>query len=203
MSAAIFPATLRPDGANTRPAALSQRVARLIAPTSNQYVAQLATVPALVVTLHFALQSRGEVTALRDWFDTVAGRCHALWLPTFRADLTLATDAASTSTTVNIVALGYTDTYSTIEARRHLAFLKPDGTALQRRVESAVNNGDGTETLTLSSALGVTWPVGYGLISFLLYARLDDDTLRLTRYHGAAAEADLAFLELPQETPSA
>lgn len=199
--ATLFPIALQPNRADVRIAALEQRVLRMTVPTNNQYVAPAAAVPAWRLNLSFVLQSRAEIAALRDWFDTVYGRWKALWVPTFRNDVTLAVSAAATDTAVTIVAMGYTDTYSAVEARRHLAFIQPDGTTTHRRVTAAVDNLDGTETLTLSSALGTAWAAGAGLVSFLLYARLDDDVLRLTRHHGDAAEADLAFLELPQETP--
>jgi hypothetical protein len=69
----------------------------------------------------------------------------------------------------------------------------------RRRVTNAVDNGDGTETLTLSAAVGVDLPLGSGLVSFALYCRLAADPLELTWAAPALCDARLAVVALPNE----
>jgi hypothetical protein len=149
---------------------------------------------------------RGEVEMLRRFLRTRRGRLVPCWVPSWRRDLVLGMDAPAASAQLRIRATGYTARLFPHAARRDLALIPPSGAVLPRRVTAAVDNGDGTETLTLSAPHGVDLLAGEGagsvLVSFLSFARLADDAAEITWQSQAVAECALRFTELPREVPS-
>ena len=125
----------------------------------------------------------------------------ASWPPTWRRDFTLTATAASDATDLIVEDTGYVETQFPDESRRHLAVIISGGgarTVYARRITDAVDNADGTETLTLESALGVAVDQ-YAVLSFLVLARLDADDIPIEWFHLGAAEASVRFVEIPRE----
>lgn len=140
------------------------------------------------------LDSRAVVSDLIDWFHARRGRLKPFWMPTFQQDFDIVSGLGTASLTVK--SSGYT-TYMTDSSRRQLAFCEPNGTITHREVTSVVNNGNGTETLTLDG----TAPAGTSKVSFLLYGRLESDTLRIEWDNSVTAQCTISFIELPNEVP--
>jgi hypothetical protein len=144
------------------------------------------------------LESRAEIAELIEWFHGLRGRLRSFWMPTFQQDFEVLS-GLGTSTLV-IKHCGYADRLFGDYARRHLICFTPDGTGTALDVLNAVDNGDGTESLTLTGNA----PSTTQLVSYLLYGRLEDDALRVKWYNTEQAECAIGFLELPQEiTPGA
>jgi hypothetical protein len=61
-----------------------------------------------------------------------------------------------------------------------------------------VDNGDGTETITLESAFGAAL-TPQSVISFLVLCRLSDDAVPLHWFHPNAVEARTRFVEIPRQ----
>lgn len=149
----------------------------------------------------FTLDGRAELTDFLQWIAYRRGRYAEFWVPAWRWALQLAAGSEAADDTITIQSIGYVDAFLPLECRRHLALLTAANgviTITTRRVEDAEDNGDGTETLTLDAALGVTvtpeTPVG-----FLVLVRLESDDVELTWYHTEAAEAVVQLIELPQQ----
>lgn len=141
------------------------------------------------------LSSRAEIASLLTWFHGVRGALAPFWWPTWQTDLILAAPIAGA--TLTIVFTGYSARLFPFEARRHLAFIPLAGAIIHRRVLAAVDNEDGTETLTLNAAV-----VGdFSFVSFLLYVR-GSDALELAWGSDETAEARLTLTELPREVPT-
>ncbi len=146
--------------------------------------------------------SRAEVKVLRDFIDSCAGRWTPFWLMTWQRDLELSTSYVANDPSIVIQAANYAAlVFPTGNYRRHLALRGDSGTFYFRSISAAVDNGNGTETLTLSASIGeaITAP---GLLSFLRLARLDTDEPRIAWEGGAFAKCSLPIREIPKETPA-
>ncbi len=141
------------------------------------------------------VNSRSAAASLVAWFQGVKGRLTAFWLPTYQQDLDV-TDGLGTDT-LTITRCGYTTYQFPNPSRRRLAFIEPNGTVTNLTVTDAVDNGDGTETLTLSGSS----PAGATLTSYLLYGRLASDTLELRWRTNGFADCEMGFVEIPAEAP--
>lgn len=155
--------------------------------------------PVIGRTWTYIATSRAEIAAVRTFLDSRIGKKVAFWIPTYLEDFTLTANASGTTATVEEV--GYVARYVTDVARQHVAFISTAGVITPRKVNSAVNNGNGTETLTLDSALPGTFTPALTLLSFLVFARLDSDEYTVTWHTHNAAEFSLRILELPREVP--
>jgi hypothetical protein len=145
--------------------------------------------------------TRTEAKALRDFIDARAGRAVPFWVPAWEEDFTLTADHAPTDT-LTVLQMGYTEQmFPAGNVRRHLAIRTLDGTLYYRKVTASVNNGNGTETLTLEEAVPVSMPMSGTLIAVLHFARLEDDEVEI-EWAGQFAEARMRTRDLPTETPS-
>ena len=58
---------------------------------------------------------------------------------------------ARTAGTITIDRVGYTTLYNVHSARQHVAFKKADGSVVYKMITAAVDNGNGTETLSIDT----------------------------------------------------
>ena len=147
------------------------------------------------------LETRDRVSDWLLWLAYRRGQYAPFWMPTWRRDFRLAVAAGSSDTELIVYATGYTDSGFTTEARRHLAVIVSGGgarTVYPRRIEDAEDNGDGTETLTISASLGVALD-SHVVLSFLVLARLSDDSATTHWHHPNLAVAELRVVELPRQ----
>lgn len=198
----VFTVVTQPNRIEPPVQQLRHTVSSVRALTNSQQTEQRSDWPRVTLPYRLYLDSRATIAALDTWFDSVKGRFTSFWMPTYVADLKLTADVGSSDTTITISAMGYTARYFPNEPRRHLAFISADGTITARRVTASVDNGDGTETLTIASSLGSAFPRSAGLLSFLLLLRLADDEITVTRSAAAFGECVLSCLELPAEVPA-
>ncbi|MGH9781685.1 MAG: hypothetical protein ACRD33_07670 [Candidatus Acidiferrales bacterium] len=148
------------------------------------------------------LASHAAVTTFRAFILARFGRLNPFWIPTFDQDLVLAANVLSTDTAIAIQSEFYTRFFFPLEARRFIAFIPVDGTAnVYRQITASVDNGNGTETLTLDSATGKAFTAGGTMISFLTLARLASDDAEIDWMSNDLAQASLGFQEVPRETP--
>jgi hypothetical protein len=147
------------------------------------------------------LPDRATINDFLWWVALRRGRFSPCWVPTWRRELTLRTATLTTDTALVIEDVDYTSKLFPLESRRHIAAVVPGAgvfTIIPRRVTAAVDNGDGTETLTIESAFGVALD-SKSVISFLTLCRLDEDSVVLHWFHPNAAEARTRFVELPRQ----
>ena len=157
--------------------------------------------PAALRMFLWSALSRAAAAELRGFLDERKGRAIPFWYPSWSRDFTLVSPAASSATSLVVVSSGYTDhVFPLGDYRRHVQLLALGGTAQYRKVTAAVNNGNGTETLTvaaLSEALTVN-----ALCSQMRLCRLDSDEAELQWSSSEFVEATLGFRELPSEVPA-
>lgn len=157
-----------------------------------------------IVTQEFPwwLDGHSNITAFRAFVLKRFGQMNPFWIPTWDQDLVLASDVGATDGAIIIKSEFYSRFFFPSTARRDLAFLPASGTGnVYRRITGAVDNGNGTETLTLSSSLGVAMPAASTQISFLTLARLASDDVEIKWATSDHAEAVLSLQEVPRELP--
>ncbi len=198
--------TLRPDwqGASLDALVTSSK-SRLDNTVSSWVDDDLAQTPVGSRGARWTLTSRAEITAWRTFLGTRLGRLRAFWVPTWLADLTLTQEQLAAQNTLTLQYCAFTKYYAISDfGRRHLTLIFPGSPEIFvcRRVESAVDNGDGTETLTLDTAFGVDVPVGT-MVSLLTLCRFDDDRVDLRWQSAESAIVEVTLTELPREAPTA
>ncbi len=142
------------------------------------------------------LCSRNDVATLMAWFAQTLGRSTRLWVPSDQPDFFYVSQD-NTAKTVTLVTIGYADNDFANTARRMILVRDQSNAWHARLVTAAHNNGDGTETLTLESALPNL--TNYALISQLYLMRSELDELKLTFDAQLVAHCELQFTELPAE----
>jgi hypothetical protein len=105
------------------------------------------------------------------WFYARAGSLNYLWVPSMQRDFAT---VSALSNDLTVSAHNYFDNYAASEFRRDLAFVYNDNSLILRRINAVALDGV-NEVLTLDS----TVPTFTNLrsVSYLLFCRLDNDTL--------------------------
>lgn len=140
---------------------------------------------------------------LRAFLFARLGRFRPFWVPTFDQDLVLSIGATSGNSVLTIKSINYTRFFFPDPARRYLALL--DRTGIANRyvtVTGSTDNGDGTESLTLSAALTADVDVNMTMISFLTFSRLQNDKNSIVWSSTEFAEATISIQEVPRELPT-
>jgi hypothetical protein len=193
--------TLMPNGSADRPQT-EDMPTDVVGGDVGQWAASwpVAT-PELDWPFSLVLDSRALVSDWLLWLSYRRGRYAPFWMPTWRRDFQLAADAGASDTELIVYTTGYPDAGFTTEARRHLAVIVAGGgarTVYPRRIEDAVDNLDGTETLTIDSAVGVALD-HHVVLSHLILSRLADDTTTVHWYHPIAGITEVRVVELPRQ----
>jgi hypothetical protein len=148
------------------------------------------------------LEDHAAVTTLRAFLLARFGQLNAFWIPTWDQDLVLAQDVGPTDAGIVIESEFYTQFFFPNKARCYLAFIPEDQSGnVYCEVTAAVDNGDGTETLTLDAPTGKSFPAATTMISFLTLARLGSDEAEIDWMASDLAQANLQIQEVPREVP--
>ncbi len=148
------------------------------------------------------IDSHAKATAFRAFLLRRFGQLVPFWTPTWDQDLVLAGDSAAGTSIVSIKSVYYARFFFRDRARRFLALI-PIGSGAIRYVEvtNAVDNGDGTESLTLAAPLGADAIAALTMVSFLTFCRLGSDDAKMVWHSTEFAEAALPIQEIPRELP--
>lgn len=153
----------------------------------------------------FILESEAEIAALRTFITgTAKGRYGAFWIPTFYQDYVLNTDIASANTSIIINHADYTNLMYPLGLwRRHIAILYGGipASLIPRKVSSTPSQTATTETLPLSSAVGVNLTTAQVLLSHLLLVRMESDEIAISHLSPSLATATFSVVELLAEYP--
>jgi hypothetical protein len=117
--------------------------------TGNDYFRGLDTATSSTIPVRVLMVSRETLSEFYGWLEARQGRQNPVWVPTKENDLTF---LASVSGTVLRIASGYAF-YNLHYARRDIQITFTDGTVANRRITAVVDNGNGTENITLSSSV--------------------------------------------------
>jgi hypothetical protein len=135
--------------------------------------------------VRFLLTSRSTLSDFYGWLDARQGKLNPLFVSSKERDLI---PSAGNGTSITVAKTGF----SLHHGRRHLEFLKTDGTMTRARVTVITDNGNGTETWTVTSPAFAD----ISKVSFLKYCTLAADTIRIQHWKGNVSECGLSFREL-------
>lgn len=140
------------------------------------------------------LEGRAQLNAWRSMVYALNGKRNSLWVPTWLDDLTLVGNMASGATAMPVAWSGYAARIAQATNRRDLRIELTSGAVLYRRIMSSVDNGNGTETLTLNSALGVAvTPAQVAQVSFMGLCRSDSDQFEIGWWRWDYADVTTAW----------
>lgn len=156
-------------------------------------------------TMHvfrWIVDSFAVVIGSLQWIAQRRGRAVPFWLPPWQREFELAEDVVSGASSILIKSIGYAaNLFPGTGARRHLCFRSPDGTFTFADCGAAVDNLDGTETLTLVDPIGADVPKDTPA-GFRRFMRLDSDSISISFEGPEHAEITLPLRELPNEAPA-
>ncbi len=110
---------------------------------------------------------------------SLAAKWATVWVPTTQHDFTLVNQIANGDTAITVQYCGIS-LYGIGATKQDIKINLRSGAAYYRRVAAAVNNGNGTETLTLDRAIKADIAVSEVLIiSYLLLMRSSSDMLTI------------------------
>jgi hypothetical protein len=146
--------------------------------------------------------NHSQVTTLRAFVLARFGRLRPFWIPTWDQDLVMYQDALNGDSGIKIKSEFYTRFMFPNNSRRYLALIPFDSSGnVYRKITSAVDNGDGTETLGFDSNLPKAFPAAKTMVCFLVFARLDADDIEIEWMNNDLAQTTLEFTEVPFEAP--
>ena len=136
-----------------------------------------SSLPVLIQSHHFVLDSRQKITDFRQFLYSRRGRLNALWIPSFMPDLTF---VSLSSTALDIAYIDYTTLYNQAINRRDIRIELSNGNVYYRRIVASTVLSGTVERLTLDSVLGVSVTANdVEKISFMMFGRLDTDAIEL------------------------
>lgn len=141
------------------------------------------------------LDGRQALRAFRGLLYALQGRQRSLWVPTWLDDLTVAATVAAGANTVRVAWSGYARRIAQAMNRRDLRIELASGAVVYRRILASVDNGDGTETLTLDGSIaGTATPAArVAQVSFMGLCRSDSDQFEFGWWHGEYADVATAW----------
>lgn len=144
------------------------------------------------------LHTETEILALENFFAALHGRLHGFWLPAPTEGVDIVSGVSTTQ--FDIAGQGLADTWENHPAL-HLWFTH-NGTSAAARISEVADNGDGTERVTLESALPFT-PDAETLVNRLHYVRLAEDDEAAQFLAEWFERRKLKVVELPLEYATA
>lgn len=131
------------------------------------------------------MNGRDKLGLFRDLLYRRAGRVGSFWLPTFKADLTLVSDALSTATQITVENVGLNYTEAPTEGREYIAIRHSAGTIYRKITSVLPGLTSTTERVNLDAQLGLALSPGQvRKISFMDTARFDQDDFQITHHNG-------------------
>lgn len=141
-------------------------------------------------TISLVCNRDSERQWIKDFFSTVKGKQKPFLLPTWTPDLTIHTQPSSTALRIfgppTVGTTNYAAQWFASLAHRNIQLVMSTGTIIYRTISAAVDNLDGTQTLTMNvSVVGTV-----AMCSLLETCRLDDDEMRIV-YTGGRGDVQL------------
>lgn len=115
--------------------------------TGNDYYRGLDTATASTIPARVLIVSRATLAEFYGWLEARQGKQNPVWVPSRENDLTLINQVSST---VLRIEAGYAF-YNLHYGRRDIQITFTSGTVANRRISAVVDNGNGTENITVAS----------------------------------------------------
>lgn len=193
---------VEPDSSEGRGGDESQRRRIVLGPEyGTQAITMAEPQPRVARTIQWTCKSHAEVTVLRTFLDTRRGRAVPFWLPTLQRELQFS-GFPGFGSAWTVKWIGYTaNMFPLGQGRRHVFVWHPTAGLRYAKVTAAVDNGNGTETLTLEAGMGVNIANSFWVPGFLRLCRLGEDRNPIRWLSQQVAVADLQAVEVPAEAP--
>lgn len=155
--------------------------------------------PHKLKTYMWDFHTRAEAYAFRQTLGWMAGQLRTFWLEERSDDLLLVEQMQDAQTGMKVRWEGYSNLVAEDIGRRDLSIRLKDGTVFRRRIIDSIDNNDGTESLTLDSALGqIVDPTDILQIGYLAPVRLNHDTVDLFYFTTGVARIQATVRLMPQ-----
>lgn len=141
-------------------------------------------------TYRTTLETKQKQAELLGWFYARAGSLNYLWVPTLQRDFEVVSTGAGD---VTVEGHNYFENFAGSEYRRDLAFVYHDNTMVFRRITGVALSG-ANEILTLNA--GPPSLTNLRSLSYLLFCRLDNDTLEIAHITDTKARFAWRFREV-------
>lgn len=144
------------------------------------------------------LKDRTEISKFFAFFAARSGRWTPVWIPSWSQDFQIVENVSPSNTEIKIKDIGYTKFVAAHPARRDILAVKPNGLLYPRRITDSINNGDGTETITLDTSFGfaITTGITFERVCYLRFCRLDADLVELDWNTDGILQVKLVFTDL-------
>lgn len=192
-----------PDGEDAAADSLERRMS-LLGTIGARSMVTLDTRGAISRPFRWKCQTLAELATLRSFLDRRMGRLNAVWIPSGEMDLVPTATIGSGATTFSINFANYTaGMFPSVGSRRHLCFIpvRAAGTRVYRKVTNAVDNGDGTETLTIDSSPGQSIDPSSWVVCFNRLCRQAEDEVQHSHFGNHVTDTTIPFVEVPLEAP--
>lgn len=141
----------------------------------------------------FSTRGKAELKRVKQWLYSLKGKQKAFWLPSRSNDLTLVSNADSTSQVIHVKSIGYGLYYTT----RAIRIVRKNGTITYHNVTGGATNG-GVDSLSFDALIGVTANVSdVATINFLHKVRLDTDRIEIKHEDAGYATIKVPVIEVP------
>ena len=142
--------------------------------------------------------TRPAIAQLKGFLANRLGRYSAFYCPTWVQDFVLSSPVLTTDATLTVESCGYSAYVFPADAVRRTLVLMAGSAFVPVTVNRAIDNGDGTETLTLNAAVGTAFASGMATqVSYLTPVRLDRDAITIEYKTAGIAETKLSLAEVP------
>lgn len=140
----------------------------------------------------WALNSLADTWRVRKLIHSFRGNMNTFYLPTFRADFTLAADITGGSTSVTILNNGYTQFVQSRAPMNYVRLVFNDGTHLIRQITGS-SEADDHELITVASTFSGTTILMSTVkrLELIILMRIEDD--KATFQHSSAGVADISL----------
>lgn len=143
----------------------------------------------------FLSTSRQDYAEYLGFLERCKGRLLAFYYPNWNNELNITSSGSSGTTSITVLFCGLSNYPANLNPA--ILFKTVSGTYITKNVTGTpVNNGDGTETFTISTGLGISWTSAtFEFVCFMNLVRLDQDMIEIQHQTTTVgAESNLTFV---------
>lgn len=145
--------------------------------------------------LTISTKNRAERWKARKWLHSLKGKQKTFWLVSWNKDLEILSPITPTTSGLVVKSINYHVLYGI----KDILLKLKNGESIFRRVLSASNNNDGTETLSLDSNLGIyAEPSEVDTVCFMSHVRLDSDSIEISHSYSGQVSISVSVVEVPE-----
>jgi hypothetical protein len=144
------------------------------------------------IKMSYLQKSKSELQQIIDFFDSVMGRWGNFWIPSWQADVMVTEPFLAEDRELYIEDIEFSSYWLNTFAGRHITILFPDNTRVNRMVIGAPS----ANKIRLNNVIGKSCgssQLSRLLVSFLMFARLNQDEIEIEYESGEFGRLNLSF----------